>query len=684
MESDLEVGAEISVNGDLDAGLGISAGLAAGGVIPALIDLRLLGVDALGKANGKLTVLPDLGFQGEAEINGSVYSKIEGRLKLKVSKEKDGVDAAIEVDEVIRPDIGSLKNGKITWGEFQLTSASIIPATLKLNAGTALKAVDRNGTDISDQFDTYDSKTKKVIVKPDGAGGYSFQCPRYYTDDDSRIYEITEIVSEADETNDVGITKPWASKLDLDLTEVTGLKSLVLPTSADITLDLSQNKELELLCTHKNRIGGFNTEDSSMPEDGSNNADIMPIPDKFADQITSMGVIDGSSLDLSGCPKLRTLWIKIKNADKIDLSKNSSLRHLGLNFTGDPKQTELVFSSNHATLKTLRVFSESSKQHLKPIPLSRLTGLEYAEFFATAETQMDFSRCTALKYLILSAPSLKTLNLGRQDTLQYLNMKNTKIDKLDIENCPKLDNSNKIIWNYGLLVFTGNGSVFPQVPAAGYYGNWYTDEKLQNQIMDTKCDKGQTIYRYGYTPSSRTAALTATASNAKKATDSNASSAFSDSQAPDRGPLEQGTAEGAGNGSGADGSTAWTATGSNLDSQSRPGNTGNGLWDSGDDDDDDEAFEDFELELVNDLFYAMALGSSGGRVRVRSAEWLSPEAAGFPAGLTEGKGGVFGSFPARKTKLPLAPTGRGRQNHTWFYIPETGSSLKPEGEDGEQ
>lgn len=369
----------------------------------------------------------------------------------------------------------------------------------------------------------------------------------------------------------------------------------------------------------------------------------------------------------------------------MDLNKQYNLEHLGLVFSDDkkPKKAELILPGGGGAIKSLLVSPiGGASPYLDPFPTDLLKALEYAEL-GSNESRLDLSRCTQLKHLVINnIPNIKAMDLSKNTLLEYLDMKHSPIQELNIANCLRLKS---ITWNGSLYVFTGNGLLFPDIQSA--WGiTWYRNKECteDQKITDRTCKNGETIYRYGYTPSSRTAALTATASNAKKATNSNASSTVSDSQAPDRGPLEQGTAGGAGNSSGADGSTAWTATGSNLDSQSRSGNTGNVLWNSGDDDDDDEAFEDFELELVNDLFYAMALGSSGGRVRVRSAEWLSPKAAGFPAGLTEGKGGVFGSFPARKTKLPLAPTGRGRQNHTWFYIPETGSSLKPEGEDGEQ
>ena len=410
----------------------------------------------------------------------------------------------------------------------------------------------------------------------------------------------------------------------------------------------------------------------------------LPIPQEFKKKIYSTGTIDGN-LDLSGCPKLQTLWIEVRNTDKVDLNKQYNLEHLGLVFSDDnkPKKAELILPAGGGDIKSLLVSPiGGTSPYLTPFPTDHLKALEYAEF-DSKETRLDLSRCAQLKHLVINnIPNIKAMDLSKNTLLEYLYMKNSPIRELNIANCLRLKS---ITWNGSLYVFTGNGLLFPDIQSA--WGiTWYRNKECteDQKITDQTCKNGETIYRFGYTPSSRTAALTATASNAKKATDSNASSAVSDSQAPDRVPLEHGTAGGSGIGSGADGSTAWMATGSNLDSQSRPGNTGNGLWDSGDDDDDDEAFGDFELELVNDLFYAMALGSSGGRVRVLSAEWLSPEAAAYPAGLTENMGGASGAFPARKTKLPLAPTERGRQSHTWFYIPETGSSLKPEGEDGEQ
>ncbi len=498
-KSTLEAGAKISVSGELDAGLGISAGLAAGGIIPALFDLRLLGIDASGEAEGKLTVLPQLGFQGAAEIKGSVYSKTEWRLKLKVSKEKDGVDAAIEVDEVIRPDIGPFKNGKITWKKFEFAKASIIPTTLMFDKDTALKAVDENGTDISSQFRTYDPVTKRVVVKPDGSGGFSFECPRYYMEGD-KIYEITEIVTEPQ------MPTPWApERLDLDLSRVTGLKTLIITTGKNIHLDLSNNKELTTLCTMGRGISGA----------GEN---ALPVPPEFKNKIYSTGTIDGN-LDLSGCPKLQTLWIEVRNTDKVDLNKQYNLDHLGLVFSDDnkPKKAELILPAGGGDIKSLLVSPiGGTSPYLNPFPTDHLKALEYAEF-DSKETRLDLSRCAQLKHLVINnIPNIKAMDLSKNTLLEYLDMKHSPIQELNIANCLRLKS---ITWNGSLYVFTGNGLLFPDIQSA--WGiTWYRNKECteDQKITDQTCKNGETIYRFGYTPSSRTAALTATASNAKKAT----------------------------------------------------------------------------------------------------------------------------------------------------------------------
>lgn len=382
------------------------------------------------------------------------------------------------------------------------------PTTLELNRSTALMAVDEKGNDISDQFAGYNAKTGRVELVPDGNNGYSFECPRFYKDVDAAnaIYEIT------------GIFTSWENwmpyKLDLDLKRVTGLETLVLYNGITY-LDLPNNNKLKTLCTSS----------TVMSEHDDDELD-PPIPEEFRGKMIGNGGFDGD-IDLSGCPDLQTLWINISGISQIDLRKNSKLEHVGIMSDPDSYPTLILPSAND--IKRCYLYNIS----IDAANLGHLKNLECMQITNSKQSTLDLSKNTKLRHLLLYIPNLSHIDLSDNTALEYLDIHNAEqLKSLDVSHNPKLK---KVVWHNMLRVFTGNGLLFPR-------GTWYRDPERTQPVTDEYCDVGETIYEYNYrAPSTRAVTLTTIASDAKKATDTNASSTIPDKQASDLSPAHGAT-----------------------------------------------------------------------------------------------------------------------------------------------
>ena len=137
-----------------------------------------------------------------------------------------------------------------------------------------------------------------------------------------------------------------------------------------------------------------------------------------------------SQIDLSKNTKLVTLSINYCKLSNLDLSKNTGL-------------VELRCTSNN--LKTLNISNCKAltdlmcgENSITSLDLSKNTNLENLGCENNKITSLDISGCQKLEYVLCYGNSMKTLTLGKQAKLGELACQQNELVKLDITDCPIL------------------------------------------------------------------------------------------------------------------------------------------------------------------------------------------------------------------------------------------------------
>ena len=120
-----------------------------------------------------------------------------------------------------------------------------------------------------------------------------------------------------------------------------------------------------------------------------------------------------SNIDVTECPKLKTLKIKQTKLAGVDLSRNTML-------------------------ESLYVYSKSSTNVIKELNLSNNTNLVRLDAYEVGLQSLNVSGCTKLETLRVDSNYLVLLDLSTCASLKQLYCNNNSIQVLDVSNCPAL------------------------------------------------------------------------------------------------------------------------------------------------------------------------------------------------------------------------------------------------------
>lgn len=159
-------------------------------------------------------------------------------------------------------------------------------------------------------------------------------------------------------------------------------------------------------------------------------------------------------LDVSKCPKLKTLKAWGDALTELDLTQNREIEDVNvvlnklhtLKLNHNPKLAKLRCHSN--ALKRLDVSDcvalqtlecHNNKSSLAKLNLWGCTALESLHCYTNGLTELDLSACSKLRELKCRETQLEKLDLAICEMLEQLDCSKNKLTKLDITNCRSLE-----------------------------------------------------------------------------------------------------------------------------------------------------------------------------------------------------------------------------------------------------
>ena len=280
-------------------------------------------------------------------------------------------------------------------------------------------------------------------------------------------------------------------------------------------LDLRENKRLRHV-----ELYGNNLKELLLPESYSDIEEIQ----------CSLNWIE--SLDLSGCPKLKSLYCWDNNLTELDLSCNPSLQNLecaqnyfygGLDLSANKELTSLYCNDDclqELDLKGMTRLTELGfwGNDLKSVDLSDCANLSVIEGHDTPLESLDLSSCKDLRILSVGHTDIRDIDVSMCPDLEAFDVGWTKVSSIDVthnpllqhfsscdtnlDSCPDLSNNPLLtsihLWGKGGIVYVPEDFFrsWPDVESIniGCYDKNRLDLSLNTKLRDVWADCLQNIH----------------------------------------------------------------------------------------------------------------------------------------------------------------------------------------------
>ena len=149
------------------------------------------------------------------------------------------------------------------------------------------------------------------------------------------------------------------------------------------------------------------------------------------EEVNLYGNEEITSIDVSGCPELQTLYVDFSKICSLDVSKNPKLKELCCNYT----QLQSLDLSNNGELVRL----ECVLTKIKSLDLSKNTKLRELNCAGNPITKLDLSKNVWLYKVYCNSCALTMLTIGSSHTdLYFLNCSMNNLQSLDLSQATEL------------------------------------------------------------------------------------------------------------------------------------------------------------------------------------------------------------------------------------------------------